>query len=109
MIGVWGLYRENLHVIFDMLNKFFKGGFASDGNFDPCVVHGIVTLVQFSVLCFGMKYDFNARQIGVYGEAVPQVFVIHLVDMVLNDLFDCSVDSVSFHEFSDILFLRAVD
>ena len=88
MIGVWGLYGENFHVIFDLLNKFFEGGFAGDGHFYPCVVCGIVTFVQLSVLCFWMNHDINGRQNGVCGEAVPQVFVIYLVDMVLDDLFD---------------------
>ena len=69
-IGLWGLDGENLHVIFDLRNKFFEGNFAGDGRFYPCVVCGIVMFVQFSVLYFDMGHDVDVRHIGVRGISV---------------------------------------
>ena len=56
-----------------------------------------------------MAHNFDSRHIGVRGVAFQSGFVIYLFGIVLDDLFDCRVDSVPFHEFPDIFSLCAVD
>ena len=101
--------RDNLHVIFKLHNKFFEGAFTSNGRFDPCVVRGIFSFVQFPVLYFDMGHDVDSRYIGVRCVSIPKGFVVYLIDMILDYLIDCCVDSVPFRKLTDTLFLCAVD
>ena len=108
-IGIWGLDRDNLYVIFDLRDKFFEGGFSGDGRIYPCFVHGIVLIVQFPVLCLEMIHDVNSRYIGVCRVSLLQGFVVYLVYMTLDDLLDCCVDGILLCEVPDNLFLCEVN
>ena len=68
--SVWDLDEDNLHVIFNLRNKFFDGSLAGDGCFDHCVVCRIVKFVQFYVLFLKMSHDVDGRYIGLPGVAV---------------------------------------